>query len=80
MGFFATIGKWRQDAWWAVQSARHAGAVFGSDIGRDVLAESGVPHRDGWEREGEDPRYFRQFSEKMAYPMAINIIFYVMTH
>ena len=35
---------------------------------------------DGWEREGEDPRYFRQFSEKMAYPMAINIIFYVMTH
>jgi hypothetical protein len=35
---------------------------------------------DGWEREGEDPNYFETFSEKMAYPMAINIIFYAMTH
>jgi hypothetical protein len=35
---------------------------------------------DGWEREGEDPTYFRQFSEKMAYPMMINILFYAMTH
>ena len=35
---------------------------------------------DGWEREGEDATYFHQFSEKMAYPMAINIIFYAMTH
>jgi hypothetical protein len=35
---------------------------------------------DGWEREGEDPTYFERFSEKMAYPMAINIIFYAMTN
>ena len=35
---------------------------------------------DGWEREGEDPTYFHRFSEKMAYPMAINIIYYAMTH
>ena len=35
---------------------------------------------DGWEREGEDPTYFRLFSEKQAYPMAINVIFYAMTH
>ncbi|WP_435015315.1 DUF4159 domain-containing protein [Tundrisphaera sp. TA3] len=35
---------------------------------------------DGWEREGEDPRYFREFSEKKAYPMGINIITYAMTH
>ena len=35
---------------------------------------------DGWEREGEDPRYFQMFSEKQAYPMAINVIFYAMTH
>ncbi len=35
---------------------------------------------DGWEREGEDPTYFERFSEKMAYPMAINILFYAMTH
>ena len=35
---------------------------------------------DGWEREGEDPWYFREFSEKRAYPLGINIVFYAMTH
>lgn len=35
---------------------------------------------DGWEREGEDPYYFTEFSEKHAYPMGINIIVYFMTH
>ena len=35
---------------------------------------------DGWEREGEDPRYFQEFSEKKAYPMGINIVTYAMTH
>ena len=35
---------------------------------------------DGWEREGEDPYYFKEFSEKKAYPMGINIIVYSMTH
>lgn len=35
---------------------------------------------DGWEREGENKEYFRQFSEKYSYPMGINIITYAMTH
>jgi hypothetical protein len=35
---------------------------------------------DGWEREGEEEWYFHQYSEKQAYPMGINIIFYAMTH
>ena len=35
---------------------------------------------DGWEREGEDPWYFREFSEKWAYPLGINIVFYAMSH
>ena len=35
---------------------------------------------DGWEREGEDPWYFTEFSEKKAYPLGINIVFYAMTH
>lgn len=35
---------------------------------------------DGWEREGEDPWYFREFSEKKAYPLGINVVFYAMTH
>lgn len=35
---------------------------------------------DGWEREGENEDYFHQFSERWAYPMGINIVFYAMTH
>jgi hypothetical protein len=35
---------------------------------------------DGWEREAYDPYYFTEFSEKKAYPLGINIVFYVMTH
>ena len=35
---------------------------------------------DGWEREGENHYYFKEFSEKKAYPMGINIIVYSMTH
>lgn len=35
---------------------------------------------DGWEREGEYKYYFTEFSEKIAYPLGINIVFYAMTH
>jgi hypothetical protein len=35
---------------------------------------------DGWEREGESPEYFKEFSEKKSYPMGINIVTYAMTH
>ncbi len=35
---------------------------------------------DGWEREGDNQWYFEEFSVKRAYPMAINIVTYAMTH
>jgi hypothetical protein len=35
---------------------------------------------DGWEREGENVDYFKRFSEPQAYPMMINILFYIMSH
>jgi len=35
---------------------------------------------DGWEREGVDPGYFKEFSEKWSYPLGINIVTYAMTH
>lgn len=35
---------------------------------------------EGWEQEGTDPWYFREFSEKYAYPLGINVIFYALTH
>jgi len=45
-----------------------------------VIACHNTDNGDGWEREGESPYYFREFSEKKACPLGINIIFYVMTH
>ncbi|MEE3373127.1 MAG: DUF4159 domain-containing protein [Planctomycetota bacterium] len=35
---------------------------------------------DGWEREGENEAYFRQFSEKQSYPLGINVVTYALTH
>lgn len=35
---------------------------------------------DGWEQEGVDPWYFKEYSEKKSYPMGINIVTYAMTH
>jgi len=35
---------------------------------------------DGWEREGMDPGYFKEFSERWSYPLGINIVTYAMTH
>ena len=58
----------------------HYQGVF-DDKGRMVMI---ICHNtdlgDGWEEEGTDPWYFREFSEKYAYPLGINIIFYAMTH
>ncbi len=45
-----------------------------------VIATHNCDNGDGWEREGEDDQFFHEFSEKRAYPLAINIIFYAMTH
>jgi hypothetical protein len=45
-----------------------------------ILATHNTDNGDGWEREGEDPEYFQKFSEGRAYPLAFNVIFYLMTH
>ena len=34
---------------------------------------------DGWEREGDNDYYFREFSRKKAYPLGINIIIYALS-
>jgi hypothetical protein len=43
-------------------------ALFNTDVG------------DGFEREGENETYFAEFAEPRAYPLMINIIYYLMTH
>ncbi len=58
----------------------HVRAIF-DDKGRImVIATHNCDNGDGWEREGEDDAFFHEFSEKRAYPLGINIIYYLMTH
>ena len=58
----------------------HYKAVF-DDKGRMMaIVCDNTDLGDGWEREGENHWYFKEFSEKYAYPMGINIVFYAMTH
>lgn len=45
-----------------------------------ILAIHNSDISDGWEREQENETYFNQYSERVAYPLGINIIFYLMTH
>lgn len=54
---------------------------YNDDKGRlCVIICHNTDNGDGWEREGENHYYFKEFSEKKAYPLGINIIFYAMTH
>jgi hypothetical protein len=78
------VGTWSQQTgvtWerWDAKEVHYKG-IF-DDNGRMM---SIICHNtdlgDGWEREGENEYYFREFSERRAYPLGINIIFYAMTH
>ncbi|HEV3004602.1 MAG TPA: DUF4159 domain-containing protein [Pirellulales bacterium] len=74
-------------AWWQGMTTErfdaqeaHYRAIF-DDKGRMMAI---ICHNtdlgDGWEREGEDPGYFKEMSERWAYPLGINIVTYAMTH
>jgi hypothetical protein len=67
---------------WERPDARdvHYRAILDDDERIMVMICHNTDLGDGWEREGEDPWYFREFSEKKAYPLGINIVFYAMTH
>ena len=58
----------------------HYRAYFDDDGGLQMIICHNTDLGDGWEREGMDERYFHEFSEKWAYPLGINILFYAMTH
>jgi hypothetical protein len=62
-----------------VQTVHHRGISDDKDR-LMVIATHNTDNGDGWEREGESDYYFHNFSEKVAYPLGINILFYAMTH
>jgi hypothetical protein len=45
-----------------------------------VIAFHNTDISDGWEREGENQDYFEVFSERISYPLGVNLMFYLMTH
>ncbi|HEV2292709.1 MAG TPA: DUF4159 domain-containing protein [Tepidisphaeraceae bacterium] len=67
---------------WERSDARevHFKAIYDDKDRMMVIICHNTDLGDGWEREGEDEWYFKEFSEKKAYPMGINIVFYAMTH
>jgi hypothetical protein len=58
----------------------HHRAIF-DDKGRIMIfATHNTDNGDGWEWEGNNHYYFEHFAEKLAYPLAINVFLYTMTH
>lgn len=77
-----SIGTWMRGSEterWDAEEPHYKG-IF-DDKGRMMVV---ICHNtdlgDGWEEEGVDPTYFKQYSERFAYPLGINIITYAMTH
>jgi len=70
----------RQDGGYEECKDVHVRAVLDEKGRIMVIATHNVDNGDGWEREGEYQYFFKEFSEKRAYPLGINIIFYLMTH
>ncbi len=58
----------------------HVQTLLDEKGGIMVLAIHNSDVSDGWEREGEFADYFKVFSEGRAYPLGVNIVFYLMTH
>jgi hypothetical protein len=81
----ASINTWRRTDGGTIERWNDEGAPpdasgIADDHGRLMVVmvhNSDIP--DGWEREGEDPQYFFQFSPD-AYAVGIDILLYAMTH
>lgn len=74
---FGVTWEWRSDPG---AHDMHVRAILDDKQRIMVIATHNCDNGDGWEREGENDDFFHAFSEKRAFPLGINIIFYAMTH
>jgi hypothetical protein len=72
------LGGHRTERYDAMQA--HYRALFDDNDRMMAIICHNTDLGDGWEREGVSQWYFKEFSEKWAYPMGINIVVYAMTH
>ena len=72
------LSGYRTERWDAEEP--HYRAIFDDNERIMAIICHNTDLGDGWEREGMDPWYFREYSEKRAYPLGINIVTYAMTH
>ncbi len=70
----------REDGGWEECTEMHVRAILDDRSRIMVIAVRNCDNGDGWEREGENDYFFHEFSEKRAYPLGINIVFFLMTH
>ncbi len=70
----------RKEGGWEECTEMHVRAILDGKGRIMILAVHNCDNGDGWEREGENDYFFHEFSEKRAYPLGINVIFYLMTH
>ena len=77
-----TYSQYNGGVTWEREDAKevHYRAIFDEKGRMMVMICHNTDLGDGWEREGENEYYFHEFSEKRAYPLGINIVFYAMTH
>lgn len=77
-----TESQWNGGVTWERWDARtpHYKAIYDDKRRMIVIICHNTDLGDGWEREGENEYYFREFSEKKAFPLGINIVFYALTH
>jgi hypothetical protein len=80
-----TASQWNGGVTWESNHegdtrAVHHKAIF-DDQGRImVFATHNTDNGDGWEWEGNNHYFFEHFSERIAYPLAVNVLVYTMTH
>jgi len=79
-----SIQYWRRDPHetserGADSAEAHSRAIFDKHGHVMVFMSHNTDISDAWEREGEDPRYFFQFSP-YGYAVGINVVLYAMSH
>ena len=79
-GYGGEIQTWEYSRDGSDTSVPHYRAIYDDEGRIMVFICHNTDLGDGWEREGEDPWYFEEFSVKKAYPLGINIVTYAMTH